>query len=262
MADEKKYLSKLTVGGQTYDLKDAEARAAIAGIQTSVTGGMHYVGETTTDLTDGATTATLTPKSSNSLSKTTGFVAGDIVISGKKEFVFNGTAWAEFGDMGDLKALAFKDSASGTVTPAGTNAASAVTLTGGETKKLAVTTITGTNGTETVHDTPTLNTESVGSASGWNAGQMFTAAVDEANETLTLTAGTAPSLTVTSKDVGVSLTAGSAKTVAKAASSATTVATGSVTTSGNGATVATALPTGGTAAAQKFTGTQATVTVS
>lgn len=51
------------------------------------------------------------------------------------------------------------------------------------------------------------------------------------------------------------------KTVAKAGS-AVTVATGSVDSAGAGATVATALPTGGTAAAQTFTGTEENVEVS
>lgn len=46
------------------------------------------------------------------------------------------------------------------------------------------------------------------------------------------------------------------------AASATTVATGTVSDSGTGSTVVTALHTGGTAAAQTFTGTQATITVS
>jgi len=131
---DKKYLSKLTVGGQQYDLKDAEARQSIADLQTSVTGGMHYIGETSTALTDGATTSTLVAKSANSLSKTTGFEAGDIVIYGELEFVWNGAKWQEFGSTGSLKALAFKDNATGDITCAGTNSASAVTFTGGSTE--------------------------------------------------------------------------------------------------------------------------------
>ena len=131
---DKKYLSKLTVGGQQYDLKDAEARQSISDIQTSITGGMHYIGETSTALTDGATTSTLVAKSANSLSKTTGFEAGDIVIYGELEFIWNGAKWNEFGSTGSLKALAFKDNASGDVTCAGTNSSSAVTFTGGSTE--------------------------------------------------------------------------------------------------------------------------------
>lgn len=229
------------------------------------------------------------------------------------------------GNISGLGNLAFKNSATGTITTGGSNAASSVTLTGGSTSKLVTTSITGTNGTESVsavsktskkltttsitgtngtlttHDTPTLNTSSIGSASDWNAGTMFSSSYDSSTETLTLNAGSAPSLTITSTNVGTSLTAGAAqtvakvassattvatgglsdtsatsnvgseivsavsitnKTVAKAASSATTVATGSVASDGGGATVATALRSGGTAAAQTFTGSSVSVTVS
>ena len=189
-------LSKLTVGGKTYNLKDAEARADIEELKQDISGGMHWRGVTTTALTDGATTNPITIDGESYTAE-----QGDEVTYNEYEFVWNGSKWQELGSSTRLKALAFKDSASGTVTPAGTNAASTVTLTGG-------------------------STGSVGSASAWNAGTMFTAVVDEASETLTLTAGTAPSLTVTPT------------------------------------TVATALHTGGTAAAQTFTGTQTTVTVS
>jgi hypothetical protein len=43
---------------------------------------LHFIGITSTTLTDGSTTATLTAKSTNSLSKTTGFVDGDVVMDG------------------------------------------------------------------------------------------------------------------------------------------------------------------------------------
>lgn len=127
---DKKYLSKLTVGGQQYDLKDSEARQSISDIQSAITGGMHYIGETSTALADGDTTSTLVAKSENSLSKTTGFEAGDIVIYGELEFVWNGAKWNEFGSTGSLKALAFKDNATGNITCAGTNSSSAVNFSG------------------------------------------------------------------------------------------------------------------------------------
>ena len=43
MADPKKYLSKIVKGSDTLWLKDSEARDLIADIQSSITGGMHYV---------------------------------------------------------------------------------------------------------------------------------------------------------------------------------------------------------------------------
>ena len=108
-------LSRITVpSGTTYDLKDAKAREDIAGIQASIAGGVSFIGETTTELSDGATT---NPITINSQSVTA--VAGNLVVYGTKEFIFDGTKWIEFGDLGTLKALAFKDSASGTYTPAG-----------------------------------------------------------------------------------------------------------------------------------------------
>lgn len=128
-----KYLSKLTVGGTQYDLKDAKAWADIADIKSSITAAMHWLGYTTSALTDGATTNPIIIDGESVTAK-----AGDVVaIAGSgsgsaadKEFVFNGTKWQEYGSTGSLKALAFKDSATGSVTAAGTNAASAVSFSG------------------------------------------------------------------------------------------------------------------------------------
>lgn len=127
-----KYLSKLTVSGVQYDIKDAKAWADIADIKSSITGAMHWLGYTTTELTDGATTNPIVIAGENVTA-----VAGDVTaIQGGTgeadlEFVFSGSKWQEYGSTGSLKALAFKDSASGDVTCGGTNAASAVSFTGG-----------------------------------------------------------------------------------------------------------------------------------
>lgn len=128
----KKYLSKLTVGSNQYDIKDAKAWADIEDIRSSITGAMHWRGYTTTALEDGSTT---NPIIIDGESYTA--VAGDVVAvvatqagDADLEFVFSGTKWQEYGSTGSLKALAFKDSASGSITCAGTNAASAVTFTG------------------------------------------------------------------------------------------------------------------------------------
>lgn len=123
---DKKYLSKIVKGGNTLHLKDAEARQEIEDIKTSITGAMHFVGVTTTALSDGATTNPIVVEGENVTAK-----AGDVAIYGELEFVFSGSKWQEYGSTGSLKALAFKDSAGGDYTPAGTNAPSAVTFTGG-----------------------------------------------------------------------------------------------------------------------------------
>ena len=138
MADDKKYLSKIVKGSDTLWIKDAEARADIEDIKSSITGGMHYLGKSTTAIADGDATgpwvidgvtyiASGTPSSGQKL-----LAAGDIAIYQELEFIWSGASgkWQEFGSTGSLKALAFKDTASATYTPAGTNADSAVTFTG------------------------------------------------------------------------------------------------------------------------------------
>ena len=102
-------ISKITLpSGTTYDIKDATARAALGG-------AIIIRGTTTTALTDEATTNPITIDGNSYTA-----VANDAVFYGKKEFVFDGTKWHEFGDMSGLGALATKDSASGSYTPAGT----------------------------------------------------------------------------------------------------------------------------------------------
>ena len=82
-------ISKITLpSGSVYDIKDAQARADIAGLQIAASGGMHYLGTTTTPLTDGATNSTV---SIGGQSVTP--IAGDIVIYiNLKNDVTNATA--------------------------------------------------------------------------------------------------------------------------------------------------------------------------
>lgn len=106
-------IAKIKVGQSIYDIKDAAARNDISTLNSkmnSVTSAMHFIGITTTPLTDGATTSTL---AGDSLKKTTGFADGDFVIYNNSEFVWNSTKWNELGSTGSLKKLAFKDEASG-----------------------------------------------------------------------------------------------------------------------------------------------------
>lgn len=113
-------ISKITLpSGTTYDIKDAVARM-------NQSGAMHYLGITTTAITDSSTTSTITI---DGASITLGASdAGAVVIYGDNEFVWNGSKWQEFGSTGSLKALAFKDSASGAYTPSGTVSAPTVNL--------------------------------------------------------------------------------------------------------------------------------------
>ena len=111
-------ISKITLpSGSEYNIKDATARADIETLRGSVTGAMHYLGVTTTAITDGSATNPVSVGGTSVTAK-----SGDVVINGDKEFVFSDTdnKWHEYGSTGSLKALAFKDTASGEYTPAGT----------------------------------------------------------------------------------------------------------------------------------------------
>lgn len=111
--------------GTTYNIKDAAARSDIQEIRNLISSGVHYIGTTTTALTDGATTNPIVIGGKNVTAK-----SGDLAIYSTKEFIFSDSdsKWHEFGDMGSLKALAFKDSASGSYTPAGSVSAPTITI--------------------------------------------------------------------------------------------------------------------------------------
>ena len=155
-------ISSITLpSGTTYDIKDTYAREQIESITGDLTGGMHYLGVTTTTLTDGATTNPITIDSESVTAK-----AGDIAINGNKEYIWSdiSNGWREFGDLGSLRALAFKDSAAGTTTPAGT--VSQPTFTGTEANlslgytpegSVSQATFTGTQGSISADFTPAGN---------------------------------------------------------------------------------------------------------
>ena len=112
------YLSKLTlpvnvegtVQNVEYTLKDAEARQLIEDIGHAI----YWIGVTTDALTDGATTNPITVGGESVTAN-----LGGMASYGGSEFVWNGSAWQELGK-NNFGALAFKSSASGSYTPAGT----------------------------------------------------------------------------------------------------------------------------------------------
>jgi len=112
------YLSKLTlpvnvegtVTNVEYTIKDAEARELIEDIGHA----LYWIGVTTSALTDGATTNPIQVNGESVTAKLGGMAS----YSGS-EFVWNGSAWQELGK-NNFGALAFKSSASGSYTPAGT----------------------------------------------------------------------------------------------------------------------------------------------
>ena len=117
--------------GTSYYLKDDEVRTWIGDGTTSgaekrlsaaesaieaLSNATHWLGITTTTLSDGATT---NPITINGDSVTA--VSGDIVQdSNGEEYIFNGTAWQKFGgSIGTLGNMAYVDTGTVTLTPAG-----------------------------------------------------------------------------------------------------------------------------------------------
>ena len=138
-------ISKVSIGGVTYTIKDAQARALIEALQSYVSGAMHYIGTAIDPASikdNSASVAYVKKDDATAIGYYTGTAptaptytyngvrynvtykelkAGDVVICGKLEFAFSDTdnKWHEFGSTGSLKALAFKDTASGKYKPKG-----------------------------------------------------------------------------------------------------------------------------------------------
>lgn len=204
-----------TPNGTTYDIEDKTAR------QMAV-GGITLKGSTTTPLVDGDTTNPI-------------IIAGeyytavneDAVFCGNKEFVFDGTVWHEFGDMSGLGALASKDSATGSYTPAG---------------GISVNSSSGQGSSYTPEGTVSAPTISVGSAGSTE------------NITPFGSAGTLPELTMTVSNGNLSF--GFSQGTLPTGGTPVTVKTGDASY-----TASTPVFTG-TEKKLAFTGTQATITVS
>lgn len=116
-------ISKITLpGGQTYDIKDAVARAAIEAIGDCV----YWIGVTTDAITDGASTPT-SVTITGSDSPVTPKKGGMVQYNGE-EFIWSGEAWQSVGK-NNFGALAFKSSAETTYEPTGTVTAGTATAT-------------------------------------------------------------------------------------------------------------------------------------
>ena len=108
-------ISKITLpSGSVYNFKDEQARNDIEAISSAIAGGVTFMGQTTTALTDGSTATSIVIND-----KTVTAVKGYLVVYNSKEFVFDGTKWIELGDLSLIGDLGWKDSASATYTPAG-----------------------------------------------------------------------------------------------------------------------------------------------
>jgi len=295
MPDPKLYIEVLNDGTQDLYIRDAEAQEEIAQIKETIKNGASYIGkfvsavvggETVTTLKDGDVVTSITTTKGTFVPGTPAsgqykLNEGDFTeiqgTAGKPsvEFMWNGTAMDEFGSTSLLKSLAFKDSASGSYTPAGTNAASAVSFTGqtdGDFVTGFDTAPVAPSFSEGAFDQGSLPSFSEGafdqgslpsfSEGAFDAGSLPSMTYDSTNRKLTFGAGTLPSKAADTFSAG-SLPTKAADTFSAGSlpsKSADTFSAGTVPTLATGKAI-TAVGTG-EAAAQTFTGTAGTVTVS
>jgi hypothetical protein len=322
MPDPKFYFSYLELpdGSKKY-VKDADAREEIAEIKNAVKNGASFIGKFTSAVVGGQTVTTLNDGDApTSITTDVGtFVTGTpaegeeqlkngdyLIVVGtgtaaSLEFMWTGTKLSEFGSTSVLKGLAFKDQATGTYTPAGTNAPSAVTFTGTadddfvkgfDTAPVLPSFTEGTfsagslpSFTEGAFDAGSLpskaaDTFDAGSlpskaADTFTQGALASLTYDSTNEGLVFAAGTLPTFTEGTFSAGSlpSFTEGAFDAGSLPSKAADTFDAGSLPSkaadtfaAGTAPTLATAkaITTLGTAeaAAQVFSGTEATITVS
>lgn len=274
--DTTPYISKVTLpSGNTYNIKDAAAREAIAALE----GGSYFLGVTTTPLTDQATTNPITVDG-----KSVTVTNGNIVVHDNAEFIWNGSKWIEFGDLSNLGALATKSNVtlnkgtginvvSGYSNPttdkvlgSGATFTTTVTPTTTNVKATASGTAVGANGTAAAitgfgtHSTDTFvksvsvtqgnklvtttvpnvtgNTNVTANKSNWD----FAMGSGDAAETLIISGGNGSDVTASKVTLGTAIT----------------VATGSATASGTGAALVTGVTVGDSATAITALGTPTT----
>lgn len=224
-------LSKLTFNGTTYDIKDAVARATMAG-------AIVILGATTTALVDGATTNPITVDGESVTA-----VANNAVFYGNKEFVFDGTNWHEFGDMTGLGDMAQHDlddvefaTTIGTTTAETTVDAPTATTTA-TTSNVTTTVAPAASGEATYTPAGTISGAAIGYASGsWDAVKVSVGGTN--NETLIIETANEPTITTqgTFAGTGVRLETGNIAvpdtftTTVEAPSASTTVTVGAATT--------------------------------
>jgi len=190
-----------------------------------------YIGVTTTELSDGATTNPIVIDGESVTA-----VSGDAVIYDGEDFVFNGSIWQSVPDA--LGALAYKNSASGNFTPQGT--VSQPTFTGSQ----ATITMTGTPSGSVAKPTVAFIPTSKGYIMTTKAGTLPSLTYNSETNTVTFSAGTLP--TTENKNI---LIGGGCQV------------NGNLTFTGNEMTLTTTVTPQGMVSQPTFTGTQVTVMV-
>ena len=189
------YISKVTLpSGNTYDLKDEEARELIHELQS--TGS--YLGITTSNISEGSTINPIVIDGTNVTAHNGDWclheetrTVGQQSVTSNIAYIFNSSnKWQEFSDMTNLGGLAYKDSASGTVNDYVTGVASASATVKSKTLKF---TPAGTNAPSSVSFTPPTTDDVLGkdttftnSSSSVSFGTHTTATVLKSSVTATV----------------------------------------------------------------------------
>lgn len=276
-------ISQITLlNGTTYNLKDQQARDDIAAISGAIAGGVTFMGETTTVLTDGSTAASIVINGATITS-----VKGYLVVYDSKEFIYDGAKWIELGDLSLIGDLGWKDSASATYTPAGsvsqpTFTGTEMNATGSFTPEGTVSqptftgssmTATGTFTPEGSVSAPTISVKTAGATTTVNSitavGTLPTLTTTVTNENLTIgfDQGTLPTkganTTVKTGDAAyqasVPTFTGDAGSVSVSGTPSGTVSQPTFT--GDSGSVFVSGTPSGTVSKPTFSGTQATITV-
>lgn len=301
----KKYIAIINLAnGEVRYVKDAEARTLISGLtermvtaesdittlKAAVTDGAHFLGKAWATQAEGVTiedgsddqtidVVGVRPKDGGEEGETEEYAksvtasAGDFVIVSATgttlEFIWDGAAWRELGSTGTLKALAFKDSASASYTPAGDvtvgsqtagGTVSQPTFTGNE---AAITgSFSGTQGTATGTFTPagTVSTPTITVTPTTASFDNVAITVDDANESMTITTTSKTFMTEASASSSQPSFTGTEGNVSATITPAGSISINSITPTGT-----VSQPTfEGTAHTHSatFAGTAATITVS
>lgn len=124
MSDISQITVPVLVGGvetpTTFNIKDAYARQLIENLGHAI----YWMGVTTTEITDGATTNPISINGEDETAEIGGMAQYD-----GEEFIWNGSAWQSVGK-NNFGSLAFKSSATGNFTPAGTVSQPSVSVEG------------------------------------------------------------------------------------------------------------------------------------
>lgn len=226
------YITKITASNSTYDIMDVEARSLISALSQA----MVFVGVTSVTITDGAVSPStyggLTGITIPTGKKSTDTVdTGTVVIYSTREFVWDGSKWAEFGTTTQWTPTLTKDEVLGS----GTTFSPSFTSTS--------TNSTGSH-THTFSGITSLTTKKIAATASQGSVSLSTSSVVPSYTIATSKLVTTSITPYTFENVTASFaSAGTAVSVAKTGTGVT-VGTGAVSSTGSGATIVTGLNAG------------------